>query len=112
MNMKRIGSMLLCVLLAVAAAGCAEEAAVKNTVDGNMRTYHEMTDGTWMCEGRVYLYRLVIGGRMPNAAADSFFVYLSNIPEITFDRAYRAAGVSSSSEDYFSPEDAILVEMR
>ena len=48
---------------------------------------------------------------MPNAAVDSYFVYLSNIEEITFDQAYKAAGVSSNSEDYFSPEKAILVEM-
>ena len=87
------------------------EAAVRNTVEGNMKTYCEMTDGTWTCDGRVYQYRLEIKGRMPNAAADSFFVYLSNIPEITFDQAYKAAGISSSSDDYFPPEKAVLVEM-
>ena len=48
---------------------------------------------------------------MPNAAVDSSFVYLSNIEEITFDQAYRAAGVSSNSNDYYSPEEAVLVEM-
>ena len=110
--MKRIGLVLLCILLAAAFSGCARKAAVRNTIEGNMKTYCEMTDGTWMCDGRPYQYRLEISGRMPNAAVDSTFVYLSNIPEITFDQAYRAAGVSSSSEDYFSPEEAILVEMR
>jgi hypothetical protein len=48
---------------------------------------------------------------MPNAAVDSSFVYLSNIEEITFDQAYMAAGISSDSDDYFSPETAVLVEM-
>ncbi len=109
--MKRMASMLLCVLLAVMVSGCAKEAAVRNTVEGNMKTYCEMTDGTWMCDGQVYQYRLEITGRMPNAAADSTFVYLSNIREISFDQAYRAAGISSSSEDYFPPDQAVLVEM-
>ena len=110
--MKRIAPVLLCALLAFAFSGCARKAAVRNTIEGNMRTYCEMTDGTWMCEGRTYQTRLKIRGRMPNAAADSTFVYLSNIGEISFDQAYRAAGVSSWSEDYFSPEEAVLVEMK
>ena len=66
-----------------------------------MKTYYEMTDGTWMCDDHSYKYRLEITGKMPNAAVDSSFVYLSNIEEITFDQAYRAAGVSSHSDDYF-----------
>ena len=109
--MKRIVSVLLCILLAVTVSGCTQKATVKNTIEGNMRTYCEMTDGTWTCDGHVYQYRLEISGRMPNAASDSSFVYLSNIEEITFDQAYRAAGISSDSDDYFSPEKAILVEM-
>ena len=92
-------------------AVASEESAVKNTVSGNMKTYREMSDGTWMCDGYTYKYRLEIKGRMPNAAADSSFVYLSNIPEITFEQAYMAAGLSSSLDDYFSPEEAVLVEM-
>ena len=109
--MKRIVLVLSCILLAVLFLGCAKKAAVKNTIEGNMKTYHEMTDGTWMCDDHLYKYRLEINGRMPNAAVDSSFVYLSNIEEITFDQAYRAAGVSSHSDDYFSPEEAVLVEM-
>ena len=76
-----------------------------------MKTYYEMADGTWMCDDHMYQYRLEINGRMPNAAVDSSFVYLSNIEEITFDQAYMAAGISSNSDDYFSPEEAVLVEM-
>ncbi len=76
-----------------------------------MKTYYEMTDGTWMCDGHLYQYRLEITGRMPNAAVDSSFVYLSNIGEIPFDRAYKAAGISSHSDDYFSPEEAVLAEI-
>ncbi len=80
-------------------------------VDGNMNIYYEMSDGTWMCNDVIYKYRLEITGRMPNAAADSTFVYLSNIEEISFEQAYKAAGVSSDSEEYFLPEEAVLVEI-
>ena len=109
--MKKIVPVLLCILLAITFSGCAKKAAVKNTIEGNMKTYYEMTDGTWMCDDHSYKYRLEITGRMPNAAVDSSFVYLSNIDEISFDQAYRAAGVSSDSDDYFSQGKALLVEM-
>ena len=49
-------------------------------------------DGT---DTNTYKYRLEITGRMPNAETDSFFIYLSNVKEITFDQAYKAAGISS-----------------
>ena len=109
--MKRILVVLLCILLATPFSGCARKAVAKNTIEGNMKTYYEMTDGTWMCDDHMYQYRLEITGRMPNAAVESSFVYLSNIVEITFDQAYRAAGISSNSDDYFSPEEAVLVEI-
>ena len=109
--MKRVALVPLCILLAITFSGCAKKAAVKNTIEGNMKTYYEMTDGTWMCDDHLYKYRLEINGRMPNAAVDSSFVYLSNIDAISFDQAYMAAGVSSDSDDYFSPEKAVLVEM-
>lgn len=88
------------------------EDSIKDTVAGNIKTYLEMTDGTWMCDGYAYRYRLEIKGRMPNAAADSTFVYLSNIGEISFEQAYMAAGLSSDLEDYFFPGEAVLVEMK
>ena len=107
--MKRM--VLLCALLVIIFSGCAKNAAVKNTIEGNMKTYYEMTDGTWRCDDHLYKYRLEINGRIPNAVVDSSFVYLSNIEEITFDQAYKAAGISSNSDDYFLPEEAVLVEM-
>ena len=39
-----------------------------------------------MCDDYLYKYRLEITGRMPNAAVDSSFVYLSNIEEIALIR--------------------------
>lgn len=110
--MKRLWVFLLCVLLALSAAGCAKkDAVVKNTVEGNLKTYSQMSDGTWVCDGNTYKYRLEIGGRMPNAVKDTSFVYLSNIRKISFEQAYKAAGISSDLADYFSPEEAVLVEM-
>ena len=99
---------ILCLLLLL--AGCAGEPKVKRTIEG-MKTYAEMTDGTWTCDGRSYAYRLEIRGRLSRAACDSVFVYLSNVPEISFERAAKAAGLSSNSDDYFAPEEAVLVEL-
>ncbi len=112
MDFRRTVSILLCIMLTVMFSGCVKKPSVKNTVEGNMKTYYEMTDGTWKCDDRTYKYRLEISGRIPNAAVDSSYIYLSNIEEITFEEAYKASGISSYSGDYFSPEKAVLVEMR
>ncbi len=109
--MKKSLVILLCLLLAISVPGCGKKATVDKTIEGNIRSYSQMSDGTWLCEDHVYKYRLEISGRMPNAAKDSCFVYLSNIEGISFEQAYLAAGVSSNLEDYFDPEDAVLVEM-
>ena len=74
--------------------------------------YYEMSDGTWQADGHSYKYRLEITGRINNAVKDSTFVYLSNIEEISFEQAWKAAGLSSNSDDYFDPEEAVLVEMK
>lgn len=110
-NMKRVLLILLCVLLTISFCGCARKTTIKSTIDGNMKTYYEMMDGTWMCDDHLYKYRLEISGRMPNASVDSSFIYLSNIEQITFEQAYKASGVSSNTDDYFSSEEAVLVEM-
>lgn len=101
----------LCCLV-VALAGCAKEANVENTFDGNMKMYYEMTDGTWSCDDVSYAYRLEIKGRLSNSACDTVYVYLSNRPEISFEEAWKASGLSSNLDDYFSPEEAVLVELK
>ena len=78
--------------------------------NATLKTYYELSDGTYIAEDIIYRYRLEITGRMHGAAQDSTFVYLSNVENIPFERAWRAAGLSSNSEDYFAPEEAILVE--
>ena len=77
-----------------------------------MVRYYELSDGTWKTDDHIYQYRLEITGRLGGAAKDSTFVYLSNLPEITFDQAWKAAGLSSNMNDYFDPADAVLVEMK
>lgn len=117
--MKKAICGILCLLLisagAFVLAACDRQnegaGTAKTAVDGNLKTYYETDDGRWTCDGIVYEYRLVIKGRMPNAAVDTTFVYLSNVEEISFEQAYKAAGVSSDSGEYFSPEEAVLVEM-
>lgn len=106
--MKRIRCFAAVFCLLLLLAGCAGEPKVKRTIEG-MKTYAEMTDGTWTCDGRSYAYRLEIRGRLSRAACDSVFVYLSNVPEISFEQAAKAAGLSSNSDDYFAPEEAVLV---
>ena len=77
-----------------------------------MLQYSEMSDGTWKTDAHTYKYRLEITGRMGGAVKDSTFVYLSNIEDISFERAYMAAGLSSNMDDYFDPSEAVLVAMK
>ncbi len=81
------------------------------TIVGNFRTYYQNSDGTYQYNGYFYKYRLVITGRMPNAKVDTTYVYLSNLENISFERAMWASGLSSSLEQYFSPVEAVLVEI-
>lgn len=89
-----------------------DNAKIVDTVDTDITTYYEMSDGTWQADGQNYKYRLEISGRMSNAAKDSTFVYLSNLESISFDQAWKAAGFSSNTEDYFSKDEAILVDWK
>ena len=100
-------SAVLCLLI----SSC-QNANIVNTVEGNMKTYYEMSDGSWTDGNNSYKYRLEIKGRLSNAACDSVYVYLSNIPDIPWEQAWRASGLSSNLNDYFSPEVAVLVEMK
>ena len=90
------------------------ELAMQYISEGRLVTmvrYYELFDGTWKTDDHEYKYRLEITGRMGGAAKDSTFVYLSNIEDISFERAYMAAGLSSNMDDYFDPEEAVLVAM-
>ena len=119
--MKKLALILALLLL----AGCQNEATVKKefpatpeseyeTAESIVRVaYSEMSDGTFTAGGTAYKERLVIAGRLGNAERDMEFTVLSNIGDIDFDRAWRAfTGLSSSTADYFDPEDAICVETK
>lgn len=110
--MKKIISLLLVVELLLAGCSQANEPEVVNTITTDLTTYYELSDGTWEADGQIYKYRLEITGRMSSATEDSTFVFLSNIEKITFNQAWKAAGLSSNIADYFSAEDAILVDWK
>ena len=109
--MKRFIICLLGLILLLNMACCAKKEENKAD-EGRLKTYSELSNGTYSCEEHIYKCRFEISGRMPNAAKNSTFVYLSNLPEISFEQAWKASGLSSSLDDYFSEEDAILVEQR
>ena len=108
--MKKLVALCLS-LVCVLVVGCESQPVERiNTVKSDLKTYYEMSDGTWECEGHIYKYKLEISGRMNNAATDSTFVYLSNLENITFEQAWKAAGLSSNTNDYFAASDAVLVD--
>ena len=109
--MKKTVIVFLCIVLALSLIGCGDTKPVK-IIEGNIKSYSEMADGTWECNGYKYKYKLEITGRMNNSESDTAFVYLSNLEEITFEQARNSAGFSSNTNDYFEPSDAILVELR
>ena len=93
--------------------GALSEEYIKNDKLITLIRYYEMADGTWKTDSNTYKYRLEITGRMGGGAVkDSTFVYLSNIEDISFERAYMAAGLSSNMDDYFDPTEAVLVAMK
>ena len=113
MKKAAVWILVLCTMAVLVGCGRKKTAvSVAETIDGSMKTYCKMSDGTWKCGDFIYKYRLEISGRMPNAVKDTTFVYLSNMKKITFEQAYKAGGVSSYSEDYFQPQEAVLVEMK
>lgn len=117
---------MLCTVMMLSLMGCsAKEPSVVKTYEvtseetdfstGELYTmveYYEMSDGTWQCEDYIYKYRLVITGRMPNAAKDTTYVILSNIEEISFQKAMMASGLSSNMNDYFKPDVARFVALK
>ena len=110
--MKRISALLTGMVLLSSVTACSGEAVVKKTYDDAMKIYYEMSDGTWKCDDHSYKYRLEISGRLHAAVKDTTFVYLSNKESISFEQAWKAAGLSSYSGDYFSLDEAVLVELK
>ena len=125
--MKKLMTLVLALVCVLSLVGCSQkEPYVVNTYYSVSDTeatpeddefiifvkHYEMSDGTWKTDEYTYQYRLEITGRMPNAAKDSTFVFLSNIEDISFDKAWKAAGFSSNMNDYFAKETAKFVGMK
>ena len=111
--MKKV-LVLLCCILVLSLAGCAgeKEPEVVGTIQTEIATYEALSDGTWRANGYPYLYRLEINGVMPASDQSVTFVYLSNLEEIPSEKAWLAAGWSSELSDYFSEDEAVLVDAR
>lgn len=110
--MKRLIVFILVLVSIIGIVGCGKEPPKPvNTIEGNYKTYYEMSDGTWKYDDYSYKYRLEISGRPANAEKEVTYVYLSNIENISFSQAMMASGLSSNTKDYFSPEEAMLVEI-
>lgn len=73
-------------------------------------TYYEMTDGTYKANDIVYKYKLTLEDVMPNSDTKVKYVVLSNNKDITFDEAFMSSGFGSDLNDYFKPEEAVIVE--
>ena len=110
--MKKMVGFILAMVCLLCTIGCGNQTSERlQTFKSEMKTYYELSDGSWECDGYTYRYKLEISGRMPGAAVDSTFVYLSNQETISFDQAYLASGVSSNMNDYFAVEAAVLVDL-
>lgn len=125
--MRRWMTAILACALILAAAGCARGEPV-TTIEktppeqsGELAangqeivhcTYYEMSDGTWQADGRIYQQRLVVTGRLHNAVRDTTYTILSNVGDIPFERAWKASGLSSNMDDYFTAEEALFVAIQ
>ncbi|MBR3636217.1 MAG: immunogenic protein [Lachnospiraceae bacterium] len=128
---KKINIYVMITLVLLSLAGCknnvnadsivntyevTDEAVVEEYFEQDklvtMVKYYEMGDGTFKTDSNSYKYRLEISGHLNGAAKDSTYVYLSNIEDISFEQAWKAAGLSSNMDDYFDPKDAVLVALK
>ena len=70
---------------------------------------HYKSNDVWMCNNYAYKYRLEVSGRMSNAAKSTTYIVLSNTEDLTFKQVAMASGLSSNSNDYFTPDFAVIV---
>ncbi|MCR4849873.1 MAG: hypothetical protein K5870_01310 [Lachnospiraceae bacterium] len=101
---------ILVILVVLFATGCSEKTVKTEKVKGDYRTYYSMSDGTWKCDDQFYKYRIELTVN-PKSPADSHtYIYLSNMEDYIFEKAWKDFGFKSVSEASFPVEDAILVD--
>ena len=88
----------------------SEHIEESKVIPGMFVEYTQNDDGTWSAAGYDYKYRLVLAGQWNNAVKGTVYTVLSNDPNITFEDAMWASGISSNMDDYFSPEYAMIVD--
>ena len=71
--------------------------------------YSALNNGMWSVGDYTYRYRLEITGKPNSAAKMVSYLVLGNTKDITFEQALKASGLSSDSNDYFSPDYAVIV---
>ena len=71
--------------------------------------YSALNNGMWSVGDYTYRYRLEITGKPNSTAKMVSYLVLSNTKDITFEQALKASGLSSDSNDYFSPDYAVIV---
>ena len=71
--------------------------------------YSALNNGMWSVGDYTYRYRLEITGKPNSAAKMVSYLVLSNTKDITFEQALKASSLSSDSNDYFSPDYAVIV---
>lgn len=109
---KLLAVLVLCALLSVGCgASDVKETFNQSEEDGILVTYHELNDGTWQCEDTTYQYRLELNGRLPNAAADSCYVVLTNNEDLSFEDVSESQ-FSNDAEDSKVMNDSVIVEMQ
>lgn len=80
----------------------------KGYLGSKFESYVQNNDGTWMCGGITYKYRVVLTGRDLNAKKDGRFVVLTNEEDITYDEVSKSM-LSSNSHAWLDPEKSVIV---
>jgi hypothetical protein len=75
------------------------------------KTYYELSNHSWRTDEGTYKYKLELSGELPNTNSRANFIVLANKEEIAFEEALAASGLSSSTQEYFKPEEAVIVAL-
>ena len=107
--MKKFIAVVLIAVSLLTLSGCTLPPRKISTVEGNVNTYHEMSDGTWKTDKYTYQHRLVLEDSIPGTGYTAQYTVLSNRDDLTFHQVFLASGISSSTSAYFSEDDAVIV---